>query len=1062
MRYSILFLLFSIAGTAYANVVLESFDYSENFETRTLRAWASYPLWQDAAYDPNFRVNEIVPGDPNISIEQKVTPYTNVDNYAGAQKLFDAYLTPESSITLRYYLKSHLPFEFFKVRIAAGPDGKVDFTVPNPPLNRWVWLTVTWDDFVRENPNLAGRDRIKVNALAVYAKVSKADPDMPFYLCLDDVAFKGARAVAFRFDEPEVYKLSEFKLYIPKKHYTRGDQFSLSGRWPLDADRVEVSIASYTHPEKIVLTRKLKKQGDQWRLNPLNLSFPDGLYLGTLRAFGNGEVLSETPFTVHIAPKNIGGTHPRLWFDAEKKKQIEARLASDRFKKISTEIADNAKRRRESLPVELLAFDLDQFPDERWLPTWSAWGSHIYPTGDALYWNSLAYTFLGDRTAGEYAKDVLVKLAKFDNWTHPWQTKRGRFSEHRSGAWSHSLSLAYDLTYDLMTENERVLIRKAFMTHLIGGVHKTYVINNNVTCNTSNWIAHVAGGSIMMQAAIFGDGPDVANLEPCFTGAAMKLYDFIEKVMDPDGAWGEGLGYNGYSFRTMAQSLPSLMNVFNIDMSRPLNGSYREYIWAGPVKAKQYFYYGDTGGNLNPIPDWAWLLDRNRDPLLGWYYNFLKFGDFKSNTTASIQSYMSKVEGKHSIMDVLYETLDVPVDDPFDENPVRCFRGVGTTVFKSGWEPDDFIFVMRTGPFYNHQHLDQGTFWLADRGSLFFEERHGSTYYDDPLYQPWYTQPVAHSTILIDGNHQSQRTGDHLTFAEGFEDYATVTHFLDGTHAAFVTGDIGRLYFGAVEGLRRNVLYLKPRTLLMLDTVDPADRDVDVTLLYQTQRLQDIVPGGKLSKITKTTRTLLGTEAQAASSAPANTLFIRHLFPKSVTVKAVETPHYLHTLNRMKPLVKEGMLTVTAKTAGAPLVVANLLTTDGETISGNAGNGFVSGTVNDRPYAFSTIPGGTYTAIGVTTDALAVTGDEETVFAAQCRSLSRGGVLLLETDAPMTCEFSPAGVKYYRCSDGEVSLGVPKKPSRVRINGKKVSSRYDAGRKAVVLTLPAGEGMVTF
>jgi hypothetical protein len=30
-----------------------------------------------------------VPGDPNISIVQRVTPYTQVDNYAGAQKLLD-------------------------------------------------------------------------------------------------------------------------------------------------------------------------------------------------------------------------------------------------------------------------------------------------------------------------------------------------------------------------------------------------------------------------------------------------------------------------------------------------------------------------------------------------------------------------------------------------------------------------------------------------------------------------------------------------------------------------------------------------------------------------------------------------------------------------------------------------------------------------------------------------------------------------------------------------------------------------------------------------------------
>ncbi len=42
--------------------------------------------------------------------------------------------------------------------------------------------------------------------------------------------------------------------------------------------------------------------------------------------------------------------------------------------------------------------------------------------------------------------------------------------------------------------------------------------------------------------------------------------------------------------------------------------------------------------------------------------------------------------------------------------------------------------------------------------------------------------------------------------------------------------------------MRRNVLYLKPRAVLMIDTIVPAEKDVDVTLLYQTARLEDIRP----------------------------------------------------------------------------------------------------------------------------------------------------------------------------------------------------------------------------
>ena len=238
--------------TMYA---LEPFTYKQDFEAGELGAWASYPLWQDTAFDPNFGPGTIIPDDPNISIVQKVTPYTHVDNYAGAQKKLDMYFLPDSTITLRYYLKTHQPVEYFKVRLAAGSDGKIDYTVSDPPTNRWVWITVSFTDFISENPQLAGKDRIKVNALAVLAKFPHADPAMNIYLGLDDIVFKGARVMPFKFAEPRVYKLSEWKPYISENHYHINETFSLSGNWPLDATDVNIDITSFTDRSNNVIYR---------------------------------------------------------------------------------------------------------------------------------------------------------------------------------------------------------------------------------------------------------------------------------------------------------------------------------------------------------------------------------------------------------------------------------------------------------------------------------------------------------------------------------------------------------------------------------------------------------------------------------------------------------------------------------------------------------------------------------------------------------------------------------------------------------------------------------------
>ena len=146
MKRLALFLLalMVVAGAAWAAQAkpdpkkgLEPFTYKENFESNELNAWASYPLWQDTAFDPNIRPNIMVPGDPNISLVERVTPYTHVDNYAGAQKLLDMVFLEDSVIRLRAYLKTELKPEYLKVRLAAGADGAVDFTVPAPPPNSW-------------------------------------------------------------------------------------------------------------------------------------------------------------------------------------------------------------------------------------------------------------------------------------------------------------------------------------------------------------------------------------------------------------------------------------------------------------------------------------------------------------------------------------------------------------------------------------------------------------------------------------------------------------------------------------------------------------------------------------------------------------------------------------------------------------------------------------------------------------------------------------------------------------------------------------------------------------
>ena len=1031
-------------GSAPRERALEPFSYKEDFESRELNAWASYPLWQDTAFDPNIRPDEIVAGDPNVSLVERVTPYAPFENYAGAQKALDAWFRPGSSVRLRVYLKTELRPEFLKVRLAAGEKGAVDLTVSGPRTNGWLPVAATFEDFQKENPALGGGE-FEVHGLAVLAKFPKGDPAMPIYFGLDDVSVSAAAEASFHFAEPPVDKLSEWKPFIPLKPYLTGDTVVVRGTWPFDADRVGLELRDFPEGKKVLASARLALKGGEWQ-GSVKLPYPPGLYNGRLTAYEGREAAAATEFTVHIVPAGTGGRHPRLWFDEKSAPRIKARLAEAKFARVREGILADLKASREKLPPEKVIYDVDAFPADE--PLIGNVPRSIYPWFDritawekALRSSALAYALCGDAEAGEYGKTVLLKLCSFPSWVHPWFEGRGQHIYYPVGELTMEAALAYDLLYGLMSEAERETCRDAFLRNMISGCHRGYVADDLVTSDTSNWVAHVTGGSLMAQAAVFGEGPAPGNQELLFTGAVLKINDLIRKSVGGDGGYGESLGYCQFTMLSLSKALPALENVFGVDLAAPLWLNYPDFIWAGLIKDKLFFQFGDSGGSLGPISshagtlgpltNWAWLQPKRPDPLLAWLYSYLKQGE--------------------TFMDVLYETGDLPKKDPFGENPVRLFRDLGTTVFKSGWEKDDFVFVMRTGAFFNHQHLDQGTFWLADRGSVFIAERSGSHYYDDPYYQSHYTQPVAHSTILIDRNPQSQRVGDPLRFIDGFDDRAFIREFLDGKTAAFSSGDITRLYWGKVKEMRRNVLYLKPRAVIMIDTIVPAEKEVDVTLLYQTPRLEDIRPSPGTSRIVRIPDSLL----------------ITHLAPKGGEVKAEPTPIYIKTLAAENPLTKEGMLTVTARTQGRPLVMANLLQVvdigqEGMTVHGDGyvGNGyddwnFAVDTDPARP--FENAPGWLFRGEKFTTDALVLAWRLGTIFAVDARSLKRAGSEILSSTAPVTIEIRPDGITGCLAEPATVTLKLDRRPDAVSLNGQPSKAfDYDKTSKRLTLTLPAG------
>jgi hypothetical protein len=157
------------------------------------------------------------------------------------------------------------------------------------------------------------------------------------------------------------------------------------------------------------------------------------------------------------------------------------------------------------------------------------------------------------------------------------------------------------------------------------------------------------------------------------------------------------------------------------------------------------------------------------------------------------------------------------------------------------------------------------------------------------------------------------------------------------------------------------------------------------------------------------------------------------------------------------------MLTLTARTSGKPLVIANVLNTDPvETIKiTDSGSGkYVAGKTGNTPFAFSQNPGESYTVNGITTDALALTWEGDRIFAADVTTITKGGKLLLRSSASVVCEILGNTIKYNSPDSGTVMMGAVVKPSEILVNGKKTKFTYNKKLSEVSLMMKSGDSVI--
>jgi hypothetical protein len=313
-------------------------------------------------------------------------------------------------------------------------------------------------------------------------------------------------------------------------------------------------------------------------------------------------------------------------------------------------------------------------------------------------------------------------------------------------------------------------------------------------------------------------------------------------------------------------------------------------------QTKEFSDFGDTHSHLGAMTNFAYVLQKNRDPHLKWLYDLLGSGS-RDN-------------------DLFFADSSITAKSPSDLPKVKLFRDVGTAVFRSGFGHEDFAFIFRCGPFFNHQHFDQGSFFLNDRGEDLIGESGRTGYYDDPWYNKLSIQPGGHSCILVDENPESQRAGDLLHDVKAWQEYARITDFVEFPEGAFVSGDLAPIYKGKFKELRRNVLYLKPRTVVIIDQGTGAAGAERMNLRFHAPRKNEIQVNGAVTEIRK----------------PNASLYMQTLAPANYRNEVLKRPLTMDEFSKENPVTMSarGFVQLTAPLGSDGTVFVNVLSTDRE------------------------------------------------------------------------------------------------------------------------------------
>ncbi len=712
-----------------------------DFESGMRQGWESYPLAQDAGYEPTL---DPVQYKDRKALERHSAPTRDGIWRLGFVRKVRAAAGGNPQLKFFYAVPSS-GATHIEIRVFSGDKPRV-LSIAAAKNDGWTEASLS----------LPTNDRgAEIRAISITAIFPEAREGREERFLIDDVRISAMRERDLPVSAPASIWDEDRRLHYVRRSYTTGEELRI------EAPQAKVRLFDPTNQlisEEATYRFTSKDKAGMWRAELKSSS-------------GSATML------LLLKPNKESGL---LFDDIPPAGKDLLDVLHQRVTRLRTTI-------HPELGPNIIAYN------DRWLlPGLPSYFNLLQPPSEAAVLEALQYRHTGNEESLSNARKILLSMAAWPTWIHPWFPAHGYRTYYPVGIVASHLALATDLIRSKLSQQEVEMIERGLAEKSVIPAFDEYVLNDRIIFHTSNWIGHAVGGALL--AALEANNPDLAGYA---LGLFTKLRDHIDATYTADGSYGEGASYMKFDMQTSSLAAAASKRRLGQNIDAPLIHSWKHLLYAfyGSGEALDH---GDSHASIRPFGVYAYAASQNSDPTLSRTYL-----DHKDSGGGSLLSRL------------LWEgSIHTPKDPPvLPRSAVFPIRGNAT--FRSGWSPEATVINMRAAANFNHNHADQGSLSIAHRGELLIDEAGYSDYYKDPFYRPYVIQALGHNTLLIDADPESQRIPDNRFLG----DYPKIIQSSLGDEFDAVRADLTPAYGDRLERYTRTLIYRKNGAIIVIDRV---------------------------------------------------------------------------------------------------------------------------------------------------------------------------------------------------------------------------------------------------